>query len=36
MHSLKYVIGRHWLRTHTTLVLVLAIVLGIATYLLTR
>jgi hypothetical protein len=36
MHSLKYVIGRHWLRAHTTLLLFLAITLGIATYLLTR
>jgi hypothetical protein len=36
MHSLKYVIGRHWLRAHTTLVLVLATVFGIAIYLLTR
>ena len=36
MHSLKYVIGRHWLRAHTTLLLFLAAVLAIAIYLLTR
>ena len=36
MHSLKYVVGRHWLRTHTTLVLFIVMLFGIAIYLLTR
>jgi hypothetical protein len=36
MHSLKYVIGRHWLRAHTTLVLFLAIIAAIAISLVMR
>lgn len=36
VHSLKYVVGRHWLRTHTTLVLFIVMLFGIAIYLLTR
>ena len=36
MHSLKYVVGRHWLRAHTTLVLFIVILLGTAIYLITR
>jgi hypothetical protein len=36
VHSLKYVVGRHWLRAHTTFVLFVVILFGIAIYLITR
>jgi hypothetical protein len=36
VHSLKYVIGRHWLRAHTALVVFVVIIGGIAIYLVTR
>ena len=36
MHSLKYRIGRHWLRAHTTFVVCIAMIVGIAIYLLAR
>jgi hypothetical protein len=34
--SLKHRLGRHWLRAHTTLVVCVAVGLGVAFYLLTR
>jgi hypothetical protein len=36
VHSLKYVVARHWLRAHTTFVLFIVILLGIAIYLITN
>jgi hypothetical protein len=31
---LKYVVGRHWLRSHTSLVVGAAVLVGVALYLL--
>ena len=36
VHSLKYVIGRHWVRAHTTFLVCLAILIGIVIYLVTQ
>jgi len=36
VHSLKYRLGRRWLRAHTTLVVAAAVGAGIAVYLLAR
>ena len=36
VHSLKYVVGRHWLRSHARLVEVAAVILGVVIYLVTR
>ena len=36
MHSLKYVVARHWLRAHTTLAVLVVIVVGVAIYLIAR
>jgi len=36
MRSLKQVIARHWLRTHATLVVGIAIVVGIVVYMAAR
>ncbi len=36
MHSLKYVVVRHWLRSHARLVAFAAIILGIVIYVVTR
>jgi hypothetical protein len=36
VHSLKYVIGRHWVRAHTTFLVCVAILIGIAIYLVTQ
>jgi hypothetical protein len=36
VHSLKYVVGRHWLRAHTTLVLFVVVLFGIVVYLITQ
>lgn len=36
MHSLKYIVVRHWLRSHAPLVAVAAAILAIVVYVLTR
>ncbi len=36
VHSLKYVIGRHWARAHTTFLVCAAILIGIVIYLVTQ
>jgi hypothetical protein len=36
VRSLKYLVGRHWLRAHATLVVSAAVVLAIVIYLVTR
>jgi hypothetical protein len=36
VHSLKYVIARHWVRAHTTFLVCLAILVGIVIYLVTQ
>ena len=36
VHSLKYVIVRHWLRSHARLVAFAAIIVGIVIYVITR
>jgi hypothetical protein len=36
VRSLKYRLGRRWLRAHTTLVVSLAVGVGIVVYVLTR
>jgi hypothetical protein len=32
LHSLKYVAARHWLRSHTRFVVILAVVVGVVIY----
>ncbi len=34
MHSLKYVVARHWLRSHALLVVGVVVAVGVAIYLL--
>jgi hypothetical protein len=36
VHSLKYRMGRHWVRAHTTFVVLLVVTIGAAIYLITR
>ena len=36
VHSLKYIIGRHWLRSHATLLTVAAVIVAIVVYFGTR
>jgi hypothetical protein len=36
MHSLKYVIGRHWVRSHATLLTFTAVIVAIVVYVGTR
>jgi len=36
MHSLKYVVTRHWVRAHATFVASTAVVVGVGAYLLLR
>ena len=36
MHSLKYVMGRHWVRAHTTFLVCVVILIGIVIYLVTQ
>jgi len=34
VHSLKYIVGRHWLRSHATFVAVVAIAIAVLVYVL--
>jgi hypothetical protein len=36
VHSLKYVLARHWLRAHTTLAVLVVVAIGVAIYLIAR
>jgi hypothetical protein len=36
VHSLKYRVGRHWLRAHTSFVVLLVVTVGAVIYLVTR
>ena len=36
MHSLKYVIARHWLRSHARFVACTAVIIGTVVYVVTR